>query len=119
DLRANGYPAEIELVVVAEDPETADAAEVAGARVLRPTERLGKSQAVNAGVDAASHELVVLTDANNTLAPGSLAALVAHFADPRVGAVAGAKSEHDEGEAAYWRFEAWLKERESRALGTT
>ena len=62
----------------------------------------------------------MISDANNRLAPGALAALVEHFADPAVGAVAGEKLEDDGGggESLYWRFESWLKQREDR-LGTT
>ena len=46
--------------------------------------------------------------------------MVAHFADPAVGAVAGEKLEDDDGggESLYWKFESWLKQREDR-LGTT
>jgi hypothetical protein len=36
-----------------------------------------------------------------------------------VGAVAGAKGEQGASEAVYWRFETWLKERESALFGTT
>ena len=62
----------------------------------------------------------MISDANNRLAPGALAAVVEHFADPAVGAVAGEKLEDDGGggESLYWRFESWLKQREDR-LGTT
>lgn len=122
DLRTNGYPGDLEIIVVADgDPETAAAARAAGARVLDPPERLGKAQALNAAVAVASHGIVVLTDANNRLAPGALAALVPWFSIPAVGAVAGEKREltaADEGEGLYWRFEAWLKRREAM-LGTT
>src|SRR5918993_95731 len=119
DLRANGYAGSLAIVVVAEDGETACAAREAGATVVEPRERLGKAQAVNLGVAEAGTDLVVLTDANNRLAPGSLALLVRHLLDPRVGAVAGEKVEADAGgEELYWRFESWLKQREW-ALGTT
>src|SRR5271154_4000510 len=50
DIRANGYPGSLEILVVADgDPETAAAAERAGARALTGPERLGKSQALNRG----------------------------------------------------------------------
>ena len=102
------------------DPETAEAAERAGARALTGPERLGKSQALNRGFAEATTPVVVISDANNRLVPGALAALVEHFADPAVGAVAGEKLEDDGGggESLYWRFESWLKQREDR-LGTT
>jgi cellulose synthase/poly-beta-1,6-N-acetylglucosamine synthase-like glycosyltransferase len=121
DLRANGYPGSLDILVVADgDPETAAAAERAGARALTGPERLGKSQALNRGFAEATTPLVVISDANNRLAPGALAAVVEHFVDPAVGAVAGEKLEDDGGggESLYWRFESWLKQREDR-LGTT
>ena len=121
DLRANGYPGSLEVLVVADgDPETAAAAEQAGARALTGPDRLGKSQALNRGFAEATTPIIVISDANNRLAPGALAALVEHFVDPEVGAVAGEKVEDDGGggESIYWRFESWLKQREDR-LGTT
>ena len=121
DLRANGYPGSLDILVVADgDPETAAAAERAGARALTGPERLGKSQALNRGFAEATTPIVVISDANNRLAPGALAAVVEHFVDPAVGAVAGEKLEDDGGggESLYWRFESWLKQREDH-LGTT
>jgi biofilm PGA synthesis N-glycosyltransferase PgaC len=121
DVRANGYPGPLDIVVIADgDPETAAAAEQAGARALTSPERLGKSQALNRGFAEADTPIVVITDANNRLAPGALAAVVAHFDDPGVGAVAGEKFEDDGGggESLYWRFESWLKQREDQ-LGST
>jgi cellulose synthase/poly-beta-1,6-N-acetylglucosamine synthase-like glycosyltransferase len=121
DVRANGYPGPLDIVVIADgDPETAAAAELAGARALTGPERLGKSQALNRGFAEADTEIVVITDANNRLAPGALAAVVEHFDDPAVGAVAGEKLEDDGGggESLYWRFESWLKQREDQ-LGST
>ena len=121
DLRANGYPGSLEILVVADgDPETGEVAQRAGARALTGPERLGKSQALNRGFAEATTPVVVFSDANNRLAAGALAAAVEHFADPEVGAVAGEKVEDDDGggESIYWRFESWLKQREDR-LGTT
>ena len=121
DVLANGYPGDIEVLVVADgDAETAAAAARSGARVVAPPDRLGKAQAVNLGIASARHPLAVLTDANNRMAPGSVAALVAWLGDPRVGAVAGDKVVDDAGggQSMYWRFESWLKRREA-AMGTT
>jgi hypothetical protein len=120
DLRANGYPGPLEVLVIADgDPDTAAAAERAGAKALTSPDRLGKSQALNRGFAAAKTAIVVISDANNRLVLGALAALVRHFEDPEVGAVAGEKIEDDGGgEGIYWRFESWLKKRED-ALGTT
>lgn len=118
DVRRNGYPSPLEILVVADDPETASAARATGACVIGPGDRLGKAEAINQGMGAAENDIVVITDANTVLLPGSLAAMARWFADPSVGAVAGEKTVTAGGEGAYWRFEAWLKRRESRT-GTT
>jgi poly-beta-1,6-N-acetyl-D-glucosamine synthase len=121
DVRANGYPGSLDIVVIADgDPETAAAAEQAGARTITGPERLGKSQALNRGFAEVGTPIVVISDANNRLVPGALSALVRHFDDSHVGAVTGEKIVDDGGggESLYWRFESWLKQREDR-LGTT
>jgi hypothetical protein len=119
DVLANGYPGPLEVVVVAEgDTETAGLARQAGATVLSSGERLGKSQALNLGLSKIQSPFVVLSDANCRLSPGAIAAMVCHFSDPKVGAVAGEKVESDPRESLYWRFESWLKRHEWR-LGTT
>ena len=120
DVLANGYPGQLDVMVVADaDVETAARAEHAGATVVTADDRLGKAQAINLGFSKVTAPIVVVTDANNVLAPGAIAAMVRHLEDPRVGAVAGEKVEADGGgEDLYWRFESWLKQREWR-LGTT
>ncbi|MGD0378689.1 MAG: glycosyltransferase [Acidimicrobiales bacterium] len=120
DALANGYPGQLDVMVVADaDIETAVQAEHAGATVVTADDRLGKAQAINLGFSKVTAPVVVITDANNTLSRGAIAAMVRHFGDPAVGAVAGEKVEADgAGEDLYWRFESWLKQREWR-LGTT
>lgn len=119
DLRGNGYPGRLEIVVVADDEGTAAAAEEVGADVVVAGERRGKADAINRGVEAARHDVLVLTDANTILAPGSLAALVRWLTDPTIGGVAGEKRLYGRtGEGIYWAFESWLKQREAMT-GTT
>ena len=120
ELYANGYPGEVEVVVVADgDSETAEAAVRGGARVIRPQHRLGKPAAMNLGVTEATHDICVFTDTNNSLSDGALTALVRWFGAPGIGAVAGEKTEINAGgESLYWQFESWLKQREFR-MGTT
>ncbi len=119
-LNGLGYPGPMEILVVADgDPATAEAAVSAGARALAPADRLGKPAAMNLGMSQVESDIVVFTDANNRISPGSIEAMVRWFADPTVGAVAGEKTEVGAaGESLYWRFESWLKRREAR-LGTT
>jgi cellulose synthase/poly-beta-1,6-N-acetylglucosamine synthase-like glycosyltransferase len=113
DLERADYEGERQIIVVADDPETAEAARRAGVEVIEPSQREGKAAALNRGFAAARHPIVVMTDANAMLAPGTLPALARWFTDPEVGAVAGEKQISDSHEGAYWRFESWLKRRES------
>jgi cellulose synthase/poly-beta-1,6-N-acetylglucosamine synthase-like glycosyltransferase len=123
DLRAADYPADkIEIIVVSDgsSDETEAAARGAdGVRVVAWPERRGKPAALNAGVAAASGEVLVFTDANAGIPPGSLRELVAPFADPRVGAVCGEQviTRGASSERAYWRWEARIKEWEA-AVGS-
>jgi len=119
NITKNGYRGDLEVLVVADgDPETAAVAREAGARVLLLEERHGKSQALNKGMQAASHELVVISDANSELEYDAIGYLVSRLVLDGVGAVAGEKLEGAGGELAYWRFESWIKRNEAR-LGTT
>jgi glycosyltransferase involved in cell wall biosynthesis len=116
----DGYPGTLQVLVVADgDPGTAAAARREGVDVLAPPERLGKSAALNVALAECTTDVVVLTDANNPLRPGSIAAMVRWFDDPTVGAVAGAKMDSaDAAEGLYHRYENHLKVLESR-LGST
>src|SRR6185369_2762421 len=60
-LMATAYPGQMEIIVVADDEETASSARRAGVRVLATGERLGKARAVNRGVSAATNDIVLLT----------------------------------------------------------
>ncbi|MFI8188598.1 bifunctional polysaccharide deacetylase/glycosyltransferase family 2 protein [Streptomyces sp. NPDC085946] len=91
-LAASDHPVEIVVVDDGSDDGTADIAQSlaaeTGAIVLRRPNG-GKPAALNAGILRASHDLVVLLDADTVFAPTTVGRLVQPFADPRVGAVAG------------------------------
>ena len=72
-------------------------AEAAGARYLRRPERGGAAAARNTGLAAASHELVACIDSDCVPRPGWLEALLPHFADPELDAVAPRIVALDEG----------------------
>jgi cellulose synthase/poly-beta-1,6-N-acetylglucosamine synthase-like glycosyltransferase len=89
---------------------------------LLDLERSGQTAAQRAIFGSARGEIVVLTDAETRFAPGCLAALVAPFDDPRVGAATGRlawldedRTETSRNEGAYWRYEQWVRGLESRA----
>lgn len=58
-------------------------------RVLDTGVNVGKAEALNTGIRASTGEIIVCMDADSRLEPQSIRRGVAHFADPRIGAVAG------------------------------
>ncbi len=92
-----------------------------GVRLLRMEERGGKTLGLNAAVAESSADLIVFSDANAMYRVDAIKALVAPFADTRVGAVVGESTYTDpdtdagESESLYWRYETAIKSFESRA----
>jgi cellulose synthase/poly-beta-1,6-N-acetylglucosamine synthase-like glycosyltransferase len=123
DLAAAEYLAEKVEVIVVSDGSDDDTAAVASGRprvsLLAWDQRRGKPAALNAGAAAATGEVLVFTDANARLPAASLRELVAPFADPGVGAVAGEQiiTRGAATERTYWRWESRLKDLEA-AVGS-
>ena len=119
------YPAERFDVIVASDAST-DRTDAIVEEVSRrdPRVRLvrcprgGKVAAQNVAIREGRGEIVAFSDANATWAPDALRQLVRSFADPEVAYVCGRLAlERPDGtnqEGAYWRYEMWLREQESR-----
>lgn len=85
-------------------------------KLMHAPNRLGKIAAVQRAVNAVTTETMVFTDANTFLNPDALLKLCRHYADPKVGAVAGEKRVYIEanadataGEGFYWKYESKLK----------
>ena len=82
--------------------------------------RGGKAAALNSAVAVADGDILVFSDADTLWSCDTLAQLVAPFADPRVGAVAGLVSIASSGKALaigdklYRAYESWLRRLESR-----
>ncbi len=80
-------------------------------------EHSGKAVAVNVGVAEATADVILFVDIRPEIAPGAIQQMVSHFADPRVGCVAGElilrQEDHDAASAAvgelYWRYEKWIR----------
>ncbi len=120
------YPRDrLQILVAADGSDDATSAIVAsfadrGVELSYRPERAGKLAAIMRALPHAQGEIVVLSDANNLYDPGALRALVAPFADPRVGAVSGAKviAKGDgalgDSEGLYWKYESYIKRQETR-----
>jgi cellulose synthase/poly-beta-1,6-N-acetylglucosamine synthase-like glycosyltransferase len=91
-LATGDYP-ELETIVI-DDGSGDGTAEVverlglAGMRVLRQA-NAGKAAALNTGIAAAAHDIVVTVDADTVFEPDTVRRLVQPFRDARVGAVSG------------------------------
>jgi len=115
------YPDDhLQLIVVGDgctDDTLERAARAGGSRVaVRPLpNRAGKAAALNAGLEQATGEIVVFTDAGILLDRGALASLVGHFSHAAVGCVSG--EDYVEGggsEGLYGRMELFVRREEAR-----
>jgi cellulose synthase/poly-beta-1,6-N-acetylglucosamine synthase-like glycosyltransferase len=126
------YPADRLEVIVASDGSTDAMEEIverfASNRLqLLRLQRGGKAKALNAAVARATGDVMVFSDANSIYAADAIRRLVAPFADPSVGGVAGnqvyvkslAERDAAAGEHAYWNFDRWMKVLQSRSGNVT
>jgi len=121
------YPRDRLEVVVACDgspDRTPEEARRAGADVVLDLPRGGKVRAQDAAVRASTSDIVAFSDANALWEPDALRELVAPFADPAVGYVCGrVRFVNPDGgtnqEGVYWRYEMFLRERESALWSVT
>jgi cellulose synthase/poly-beta-1,6-N-acetylglucosamine synthase-like glycosyltransferase len=119
------YPSDKLEVVVASDASTDRTNDVVEQFAVHdPRVRLvrcprgGKVAAQNFAVRLTKGEILAFSDANATWAPDALRKLVRNFGDPDVAYVCGRlhlrEADGTNREAAYWRYELWLREQESR-----
>jgi cellulose synthase/poly-beta-1,6-N-acetylglucosamine synthase-like glycosyltransferase len=124
------YPAEKLEVVIASDASSDGtdglvegiAARESRVRLIKAP-RGGKVAAQNLAVRETGAEILAFSDANATWPPDALRKLVRSFADPEVAYVTGratyADADGTNREGAYWAFELWLREQESRLGSVT
>lgn len=124
NLAALDYPRDRLEILVGSDASTDATEDIArghpvGARVFR-FDRVGKTGVLNRLVPQARGDLLVMMDARQRVDIDCLRRLAAHFDDPAVGAVGAELAltdadgcETSEGVGVYWRYEKWLRRRES------
>jgi cellulose synthase/poly-beta-1,6-N-acetylglucosamine synthase-like glycosyltransferase len=120
------YPRDRLQILIAADGSTDRTVAIAQSYAARGVElsyrppRNGKMAAIARALPLVGGEVIVLSDANNTYESAALGALVAPFADTRVGATTGAKAivrgdgSLGDAEGLYWRYEAFIKRQETR-----
>jgi len=125
DLLEQDYPPENLHVIVVDDGSddgTTAAAQIGDPRVhvVRLEHNAGKAAALNAGIAAATTDLLVFADARQRFGHGALRMLAEPFADPEVGAVSGElEIEPDDSSrpadiGLYWRIETAVRANEAR-----
>jgi cellulose synthase/poly-beta-1,6-N-acetylglucosamine synthase-like glycosyltransferase len=130
NIEETDYPANRLEVILVSDGSNDGTQERAMAHA-GPTEielldlaRVGKNAALDAGVSAASGEILFFSDADSMLEPQALRCIVDRFADPAIGGVAGdyhydRGPAEGEGERAYWNVDRIWKTLESRGGSVT
>jgi cellulose synthase/poly-beta-1,6-N-acetylglucosamine synthase-like glycosyltransferase len=130
NLLALEYPREHLEIVVASDGSTDRTDEIVAEIAARePRVRLlrcpreGKVAAQHRAARETESEVLAFTDANTEWRPDALRKLVRNLADDEVGYVCGQlRLESPDGanlEGVYWRYEVWVRERESAASSIT
>jgi biofilm PGA synthesis N-glycosyltransferase PgaC len=116
------YPADLVQIIVVSDGSTdctngiLERWQHSPAHTAVFADHRGKAAAINRGLDTVQGQIVVFTDARQTLAVDALRQLVADFADPSVGCVSGelmigqdpAKAAA-QGAGLYWRLEKKMR----------
>ncbi len=126
NLLASRYPRGLLRVLLVSDGSTdstvarARALQNSRVEVLEHMPRSGKAAGLNLALTHATAEIIVFTDTRQRFAADAIERLVAHFADPAIGAVSGsleiapAASGTGAGVDSYWRYEKSLRAAESQ-----
>ncbi|MFI8287562.1 bifunctional polysaccharide deacetylase/glycosyltransferase family 2 protein [Streptomyces sp. NPDC085614] len=90
-LAASDYPIEVIVIDDGSTDGTADIVEDMNLPFVRLIRKVngGKSSALNTGIAAASHDIIVMMDGDTVFEPSTVRELVQPFGDPAIGAVAG------------------------------
>jgi cellulose synthase/poly-beta-1,6-N-acetylglucosamine synthase-like glycosyltransferase len=130
NLGTLNYPSEQLEIIVACDgcrdgtPRLARRFNDPRVRVLEFGEPQGRSACINSAIAEAHGDMLLFTDARQTLAPISLRELMANLADPQIGVASGellytdSRTGFAKGVDTYWRYEKGLRLAESQSGST-
>ncbi|MBA7687063.1 hypothetical protein ES703_95523 [subsurface metagenome] len=119
------YPAEKIEIIVASDGSTDRTDEIVrsfadrGVFLYRIEGRKGKTEAQNQAVRIAKGDIIIFSDANALYRSDAIRKIVQNFNDECVGGVCGnlnyskSDSHKENGESVYWKYENYLKQKES------
>lgn len=127
NLLSLDYPLEKVQIVVVSDGSTdntnailQDFAQNPRVRIVQKPSPQGKAAGLNDGIEAATGEIVLFTDARQNIERGALGCLMENFADPEVGCASGelmlgdeTRGETGQGIGLYWLVEKKVRELES------
>ena len=128
NLRQLNYPSDRLQIIFVSDGSTDDTVDILRSQTdihtIAYPERQGKPTALNHAMEESRGEIVVFTDARQTLDPGAVRNLVLRLLRPGIGAVSGELCHLDaDGHVSanvglYWRYEKWIRKAESRFHST-
>ncbi|MGC8742761.1 MAG: glycosyltransferase family 2 protein [Verrucomicrobiia bacterium] len=125
NLLSSDYPSELLQIIVVSDSSVDKTDEIVKSlqnprvSLIRLNQRSGKPTGINAALNLCSGEIIVFCDARQRFAPNTIRKLIAHFSDPKTGAVSGAleidpsSSAVGTGVDIYWKIEKTLRSSES------
>lgn len=119
------YPSHLLKIIFITDGSTDHSREIIAQHepiiLLHQNERKGKSAAIKRAMRFVETPIVIFSDANSMLNTASIKNIVRHYADGKVGGVAGEKKilngDHHsvvgEAEGLYWKYESFMKKQDA------